>query len=219
MRNKFLKFNNIEFNGKYVKNITEYNILPDIPYRFHDGEGIIKHKLIEDDSFIEGISFIELKDVDSWDIIMFLNDMRNMDDLPVSYDRLSERIDKEIEKWKEKAILIYFDLDNYIVKEHSFEFISLKEKLNINPDYTIEEVFGKPAYEVKLEDIKRMELEHEMRETNEKFRKIKIIPPTEISTLIGQLDELNSKPKINFDVIVNNSDVDTETQTLYFKDI
>jgi hypothetical protein len=219
MRNNYLIFKNIEFNNKYVKNMTEICIAPDIPNKFDTNQdgNLIKHTKIEDDSFLEGIFYNEVRTTKGWDLLMFINNMTRMEQIPVKYDIVLLRVEQKLNEWKKKAKTIYYDIETYRVRENSVEFLVMKEKLGLPKDATLEEVFNKPAYEVKLEDIKRMELIKEESDKNEIYRNIKIIPREEVSTLTGELKELRSKPKINFDVVINKSSLDREVYTHYYE--
>jgi len=105
MNNSYLKFPIIEFNGTNVYNISELNLLPDIPDKYFTTEYILYYK-VQDDALLEGISFELYKDTNYWDMLMILNDMRSMNELPVNYDIVITRAEKKLAEWKEKGKLL-----------------------------------------------------------------------------------------------------------------
>lgn len=102
MRNKYLQFDNIEIKSfdKYVKNVTLVNTLPDIPAKYFT-ESYIVEKRIDDNMRLEYLAFELWGDTSYWDILMMLNNMKRMDELPVDYDQLLERVSERLSDWRE----------------------------------------------------------------------------------------------------------------------
>jgi hypothetical protein len=132
MNNKYLNFEDISCEEVSVKNTTTLNILPDIPEKYftEDYYHIIK---IEDDKLLEAISFELYDSTDYWDILMVLNNMTTMNELPVKYDVVLDRAEKELAGWVKTADLMYSFLDDSDIKD-KYDSI-LKNEIEKNEKY------------------------------------------------------------------------------------
>lgn len=104
MLNKYLNFDNIEFNSKYVKNSTDLILLPDIIEKYLSDD-MTSEITLEDNRLIEGISYELYDSTDYWDILMLVNGITRFDELPVSYDIVLKRTDEKLVEWKKLSRL------------------------------------------------------------------------------------------------------------------
>jgi len=128
MKNHFLKFENIKMSdGTIVKNITRFNLLPEIPDKFKSIDFTEKVK-IDDNELIEFISFKLYETTDYWDILLFINNIKNLDELPVDYDILIDRAQREIDIWKNKYRTLSFELTDEAINN---KYINILEDLKV----------------------------------------------------------------------------------------
>jgi len=132
MNNTYLNFEKINTDIGRMENITTLNILPDIPEKFFTKDYILLKK-IEDDVLLEAISFELYKNTNYWDILMVLNGMRSMNELPVNYDIVLLKVERELKGWLEQANLIYSFLSDEQVNIKYEEI--LKEEIEKNEKY------------------------------------------------------------------------------------
>lgn len=66
MENKYLKFDNIKFLDKNIRNITDLVLLPDIPTKYF-GENYERLYRVENDRLIESLSFELYENTDYWE--------------------------------------------------------------------------------------------------------------------------------------------------------
>jgi len=132
MKNKYLIFKDIEFNNVKVKNTTTLNLLPDIPSKYFSND-YIKNIKVQDDILLEALSFSLYENTDYWDILMILNDMNNMNELPVNYDIVLNRADIKLQKWKDKGKLLGKGINIDSIKEKYQEI--LETEINLNEKY------------------------------------------------------------------------------------
>ena len=134
MINKYLKFDNIEFDGQLVKNVTTLNMLPDVPDKYFEDSYILNIKL-EDDRLLEAISFELYENTDYWDVLLVLNGMTCMGQLPVNFDIVMERANKRLLGWRIKGKL----MDSFIDQEElsaKYDEI-LKEEIEKNEKHRL----------------------------------------------------------------------------------
>ena len=129
MKNKYLKFDDIIVGDWQVKNVTTLNLLPDIPEKYFTDEYIL-YKRMEDDRLLEAVSFDLYKDTNYWDILLMLNEMSSMNELPVNYDIILIRVDRKIEEWREKGKLMYSNLNAQQIADKYEELLALEIELN-----------------------------------------------------------------------------------------
>ena len=129
MKNTYLDFESIVFDNKDIKNMTCLGLLPDIPDKFHGTDYIIKRK-VHDDELIEQIAYNIYENTDYWDILLALNGMTSMNQLPVNNDIVIIRADKKLQAWKDKGSLLNSIMTPEILLEKYNEFLILEEELN-----------------------------------------------------------------------------------------
>jgi len=129
MKNKYLVFENIEFADSLVKNTTTLNILPDIPNKYF-GADYIRNMKVQDDTLLEAISFELYESTDYWDILLVLNGMRSMNELPVNHDIVLNRADRELLKWKEKGKLLSIKINDEVIKEKYDNILNIEIEKN-----------------------------------------------------------------------------------------
>jgi len=101
MKNKYLEFDNMDFiDNKQVKNFTRLSYLPDLPKDFWDNFTFDTY-LVDDDEYIEGISWRLYETTDYWDVLMFLNGITNFYDLPKNFNVVVERTMSKVDKWNQ----------------------------------------------------------------------------------------------------------------------
>jgi hypothetical protein len=132
MKNKYLLFENIEFLDKKIKNTTTLNLLPDIPDKYFGNDYSLQIKVI-DDTLLEALSFSLYETTDYWDILMILNNMRSMNELPVNYDMVLNRADRKLQEWKEKGRLLPGSFTDEAINEKYA--IILEEEITLNEKY------------------------------------------------------------------------------------
>lgn len=132
MKNKYLKFDEIDSGIGIVRNTTVLNLLPDIPAKFFTDDYILLKK-IEDDKLIEALSYELYNNTDYWDILLVLNGMTNMNQMPVNYDTILVRVGYKIEKWADRGKLMYSQLTDLQIKTKYDEM--LLEEINLNETY------------------------------------------------------------------------------------
>jgi len=132
MRNRYLKFESIDFNGREVRNMTTLGLIPDIPSKYFTEEYLHEYK-VDDDRLLEAISFELYGSTDYWDILLKLNDMTSMNQLPVNYDIIIHRADYKLQEWKKKGKLLNSVLDEKIIEEKYKEII--EEEIAINEKF------------------------------------------------------------------------------------
>jgi hypothetical protein len=135
MRNKYLQFDNIELEnfGKQVKNFTLIGTLPNIPEKFFT-ESYVVEKKIDDNMRLEYLSFEIWGDTSYWDILMALNGMTSMHDLPVDYDTILERTEERLLEWRTKTEHLRKNNYNILEVESKREEI-LNEEIENNEKY------------------------------------------------------------------------------------
>jgi hypothetical protein len=130
MKNKYLIFENIEFTpGVNVRNTTTLNLLPDIPEKFFSNEYLLTKK-IQDDTLLEAISFELYETTDYWDVLMIINDMKSMNELPVNYDIILDRVDIKLYKWKKKGNLLSSVMTDEVIDKKYKEILQEEVELN-----------------------------------------------------------------------------------------
>ncbi|MHB8098003.1 MAG: hypothetical protein ACYDD5_00225 [Sulfuricurvum sp.] len=191
MENSYLLFETIAFNGQPVRNVTKFCLLPDVPAKYF-GENYILEYACEDDRLLEAISFDLYKDTSYWDIIMLLNGMTNMSELPVNGDVIFKRAEASLDKWIKQGVLI-------ISKDLMPQYYSIKQDLSQ----------GNPIMLYLSEDDdneivarKYIELLEQEYNKNEKYRTLKYITISDISELLSDLAILKSSPKIDTNLVI-----------------
>jgi len=166
MNNKYLIFDNIKLkNGEKVKNTTTLNLLPDIPNKYFTDEYILQYK-VTDDRLLESISFELYESTDYWDILLILNSMRNMNELPVNYDIVINRADKKISEWKSKGNLLPKNMTDEIIQAKYEEILAEEVELN--------EKFRYIKY-ISKEDLSELEADLDILKSEVKLNKNLII--------------------------------------------
>lgn len=119
MKNKYLNFETIDAGLGIVENITTLGILPDIPAKYFT-EDYYMLKKIEDDRLLEALSWEFYENTNYWDILMILNGMTNMNQLPVNYDIVLIRAEIELDGWVKQGELMYSFLnDDQILEKYN----------------------------------------------------------------------------------------------------
>jgi hypothetical protein len=85
---------------------------------------------VEDDRFIEGLSFEVWGSTNYWDILMALNNMTRIDELPVNYDIILKRVDKSLYEWKKLMELTKGGLTASKIDEKYKELLKEEEEKN-----------------------------------------------------------------------------------------
>ena len=129
MKNKYLIFENITFLGGLVKNITTLNLLPSIPSKYFEND-YTKTLMINDDTLLEALSFLLYETTDYWDILMVLNNMRSMNELPVNYDIVLNRADRKLQEWKEKGRLLPGEFTDDVINDKYDKILEEEVALN-----------------------------------------------------------------------------------------
>lgn len=132
MRNKYLKFEEIDSGIGIVRNLTTFNILPTIPVKYF-GEEYVLQKKLEDDRLLEGISQELYNSTDYWDILLVYNGMTSLDNLPANYDTVLVRANTEFQGWVVRGDLMHSNLTD-IEKETKYKAI-LANEIEINEKY------------------------------------------------------------------------------------
>jgi hypothetical protein len=196
MENKYLKFGTIMFNGVPVRNITEINILPDIPEKFYSNNYTLVYE-VRDNQLIENIAFELYENTDYWDLLMKFNGIRNVAELPVNYDTILLRVRKSLSIWIDAGKLM-------VSRNLSEQYTEVINILNEGVKITLEKAEDDPDEIVKR---KYLELLEEELQKNEKFRKINYLSVSDMAELESALDIAKENPKINPDIIINKDDV------------
>ena len=119
MKNRYLNFETIDSGIGIVENITTLGILPDIPLKYFT-EDYYRLKKIEDDRLLESLSWDIYDNTNYWDILMVLNNMSSMSELPVNYDIVLLRAERELEGWILQGELMYsFLTDAQILEKYN----------------------------------------------------------------------------------------------------
>jgi len=196
MENKYLKFGTIMFNGVPVRNITEINILPDIPEKFYSNNYTLVYE-VRDNQLIENIAFELYENTDYWDLLMKFNGIRNVAELPVNYDTILLRARKALSIWMDAGkLMVSRNLDE--------QYTEVINTLNEGVKITLEKAEDDPDEIVKR---KYLELLEEEVQKNEKYRKINYLSVSDMAELESALDIAKENPKINPDIIINKDDV------------
>jgi len=111
MKNRYLKFESTNFLGRNVRNTTTLNLLANIPPKFKSAEYTLQVK-VENDRLIEAISQDLYKTTFYWDLLLALNDITSMHDLPVNYDIVLSRADIKLASWLKRGKLLSGVLSN-----------------------------------------------------------------------------------------------------------
>ena len=171
MKNKYLVFDKIEFNGKLTSNITDISVLPTIPQKYYDS-GDLKPYTLQDDEFIETVSHKLYNDTGYWDILMKINGITNIRQLPKSRDILLSRAYKQIIEFGEIGKLIYNSTS-------SLELENVLEKLNNNIP-----ILGEDSTSLKY-----IEILNKLEDDNEIFRNIYYLELDKMNDLLKELSE------------------------------
>ena len=87
----------------------------------------IKTIQVDEDEKIENISFKLYGTTDYWDMLIILNGMKSMIELPVNYDKVVERAKNKFNKW----LKIFSKLKTQEQKDQKYEeFLNLEIDLN-----------------------------------------------------------------------------------------
>jgi len=130
MKNKYLKFNKIELeNGKILSNISELNLLPRIPEKYLKTENL-RTLHLDSDRLLEAISFELYKSTDYWDIILVVNKMSSMNQLPVSYDMVLHRSEMLLQSWKDKMAKVSKELTDEDIKNKYNKILQEQDSVN-----------------------------------------------------------------------------------------
>jgi len=197
MQNKYLRFDPIGFLDTNVRNITDLNILPDIPEKYF-GENYKRLYKVENDRLIESISFELYENTDYWDILLALNKITNVSQLPVNYDTVLIRARKELSKWMKTGKL----MGTNSLNEQYNEVLDI---LNRGDKIKLEKYIGNPEETVKAKYLELLKTEEEK---NEKFRNINYLALSDISELESDLDILGQSVKINNNLVINANDIE-----------
>jgi len=196
MQNKYLKFDTIMFNGEPVRNLTEINILPDIPVKFYNDNYALLYE-VDDNQLIENIAFELYENTDYWDLLMKFNGIRNVDELPVNYDTLLLRARKSLYKWMQAGkLLLSKNIDN--------QYTEVVNMLNNKEKITTTKGENDPSEAVKRKYLEILEQETQK---NEIFRKIKYLSMSDMAELESKIDVLKGTVKINKNLIININEV------------
>ena len=103
MNNSYYNFDNIRVNNLLISNITDYVTLQEIPDVFTNNN-IILQKTLNDDELIDGVSYQLYETTDYWDILLALNKITNISQLPVNYDVVLKRALEEYTNWYNNII-------------------------------------------------------------------------------------------------------------------
>jgi len=105
MSNSYLIFKNIGFDGLLIKNFTDTAYLPKIPQKYLDKNNLESVR-VNDNMFIEKISYDIYEDTAYWDILMAINGMTKMDQLPTDFDTVIAKADIKFNKWKQSLLTL-----------------------------------------------------------------------------------------------------------------
>lgn len=197
MENKYLKFDNIEFLGKNIRNITDLVLLPDIPKKYF-GENYEKLYRVENDRLIESIAFELYENTDYWDILMALNKITNSSQLPVNYDTILIRTRAELSEWMKAGKLI-------VTNNLTEQYIEVLDILNEGNKVTLEKYEGHPDETVKAKYLELLKIKEDK---NELFRDIRYLSISDIAELESNLDVLSQTAKLDSNLIINNNDIE-----------
>jgi len=128
MKNSYLNFETIDSGIGIVENTTTLGLLPIIPEKYFTEDYYILKK-IEDDRLLEAISYEIYENTNYWDLLMVLNGMTRMNQLPVNYDVILLKAEQELSGWLDRANLMY----TYLTDEQK------EEKYNVLLDKLVEE--------------------------------------------------------------------------------
>ncbi len=128
MKNSYLNFETIDSGIGIVENTTTLGLLPTIPEKYFTEDYYILKK-IEDDRLLEAISYEIYENTNYWDLLMVLNGMTTMNQLPVNYDVILLKAEQELSGWLDRANLMY----TYLTDEQK------EEKYNVLLDKLVEE--------------------------------------------------------------------------------
>lgn len=196
MKNKYLKFDSIEFLDVNVRNTTNLCVLPDIPEKYY-GDNYIKTYTVDNDRLPESISFELYENTDYWDLLMRFNNITNTSQLPVNYDSVLTRARNALSDWMQAGELI---TTNSLAEQYTEVIEMLDEGIPI----VLEKEEGHPDETVKA---KYLEMLAYTDDKNEEFRNIKYLTLSDISELESALDVLAQSDKINPEIIININDV------------
>ncbi len=129
MKNKYLKFEEIESGIGLVRNVTTLNLLVDIPKKYFETDYIL-YKKLEDDRLLEAVSFDIYSNTNYWDILLVLNGMISLTDLPANYDIVLLRAEKRLEDWLGRGSLMQHSLDDDQIKNKYDEFLEIEIEAN-----------------------------------------------------------------------------------------
>jgi len=130
MRNSFLKFDNILFReGIEVKNITLLPKLRRLSEKF-SSENYIKLMRLEDNKLLEAISYELYEDTNYWDLLLLLNNMDSMFSLPVDFDLLHSKGEKELEKWVLFASTLNYNITSEVKSKKFGEIMKVLVEKN-----------------------------------------------------------------------------------------
>jgi len=128
--NSYLNFETIKFNGNNVRNITTLGILPDIPAKYLENRHLLE-KLVEDDRLMESLSFELYGTPKHWDLLMVVNNMQSLFDLPVNHDIILNRVEKKLIDWKNRGRNLTVRItDKMILNKYKEMLIEEEEKNN-----------------------------------------------------------------------------------------
>jgi len=209
MENKVLVFPTIEFNGVAVRNITEVNTLPDIPSKYLSNDYILL-TLLDNDRLIEGISFELYETTMYWDLLLKLNGISNLSQLPVNNDVILIRAKNSLDRWMEAGSV----LRGANIPEQYDEVISILEGTNykLNTEGILEKitviVVSSDNNDDEIVKRKYLEILDNEEEKNEKHREFKYLNLADIAELEAELEILKQTPKIPSELIINISDIE-----------
>lgn len=130
MKNKYLIFDDIILkDDNTVKNTTTLNLLPSIPDKYFSNDYILEYK-VADDRLLESIAFELYENTNYWDILLILNGMRSMNELPVNHDIVISRADRKLLEWKKKGALLPGNLTDEVIQNKYENILLLEEELN-----------------------------------------------------------------------------------------
>ena len=129
MKNKYLNFETIDSGIGIVENTTTLGILPAIPEKYFTENYYILKK-VENDRLLEALSWEIYENTNYWDILMVLNGMTTMNQLPVNFDVVMIRAERELEGWVKRGNLMYSHLSNSEIKEKYNEIEAEQVELN-----------------------------------------------------------------------------------------
>jgi len=127
--NSYLNFETIKFNGNDVRNITTLGILPDIPAKYLENRHLLE-KQVEDDRLLESLSFEIYGTPKHWDLIMVVNNMQSLFDLPVNHDIILNRVEKRVKDWKNRGRNLTTRITDKMILEKYNEILLEEEEKN-----------------------------------------------------------------------------------------